>query len=663
MEQRVPEARAVPVSVRSFLTLATILLAVAALYWAQLVLIPLALAMLLVFILSPAVTALQRRRVPRVAAVLLVVTAAFMVLAGIGLATVLQIRSLAQELPRRKNQIAAKISGLLGSGKGTFLESLETSIQDISNQVLNNRQEAQRATVPPDRSQPELIGGLAGTGTGPFPGDLPWGGLYDHSQEMAAHAASNGPKEVIPVQIEQSSLTQLGQAMGPAAEFLATSVMVVVLVIFMLIRREDLRNRMVRLFGRGSVIVTTRAIDEAAQRISRYLMMQLLINSGFGLAICLGLWLFGVPHAFLWGLLCGMLRFVPYVGTWLGAALLLVYTVAISDGWSEPLLVFGLFLVIELTTANALEPLLFGHSTGISSVALLVAAAFWTWLWGPIGLVLSTPITACLVVLGKYVPQLEFFNVLLGDEPVLDAEVSYYQRLLAHDQDEATELVEKHLQGKPLQTVYDEVLLPALILAKRDRERGELSPEDEHFILQATRDVLTDLVLPQQKLRLVATQGDPHPEADAEQILIFGCPARKAEDELALEMLQQLLASSRCQVELLSAQTLSGELVTRVEKEQPALVCLAALPPGGLSMTRYLCKRLRAHFPNLKIVVGCWGHEVSLPQMRERLLAVGANAVGATLLETQNQIVPLVQAARHQQVPPAESALEPAGRA
>jgi predicted PurR-regulated permease PerM len=602
----VPEVRTPVSSYRPLVILASTIVIVAALYFAQKILVPLALALLLAFVLGPAVKGLQRYGLGRVPSVIVTVVFAFLVLGAIGLAITYQLRGLARELPSRQKQIADKISNLLEAGHGTLLDQVNGTINTIWKDVTTRRQ-------------------------------------------LEAEEASNAP---IPVQIESPGYSRILQALAPVAEGLATAGLVVVLLIFMLIRREDLRNRLVRLIGHGRLVVTTRAMDEAGNRISRYLLTSLLINSAIGVTLGIGLVLIGVPYALVWGFLVGVLRFVPYVGTWLAASLLLGFSVAFFDGWTQPLLVFGLFVVVEALTFSVLEPLLFGHNTGISSVALLVAAAFWTWLWGPIGLILATPITACLVVLGKYVPQLEFFSILLGDEEVLDAEVTYYQRLLAHDQDEATDLVEAHLQNGSADTVYDEVLLPALVLAKQDRERGELAPEDEEFILQATRDVLDDLISPQQQIHRIATAGVPDQKKDQEpRLLLFSCAARDAEDELAARMFQQLMEASGFQVELLSAQTLSGELVSRVEQERPALICIAALPPGGLALTRYFCKRLGLHFPDLKIVVGRWGLTENIERTRERLLSAGAAGVAATLLESRNQVVPLVQYLPHLRTP------------
>jgi hypothetical protein len=266
-----------------------------------------------------------------------------------------------------------------------------------------------------------------------------------------------------------------------------------VLVIFMLLKREDLRNRLLRLVGHGRLTVTTKAVDDAGQRISRFLLMQALINGTFGLSLAVGLFLIGVEYAFLWGFLAAILRYIPYLGTWIAAILPITLSLAMFEGWLQPLLVMALFLVIELICNNVLEPRLFGRSMGVSEVALLVVAAFWAFLWGPIGLVLSNPLTVCLVVLGKYVPQLEFFDVLLGDEPALDADVSFYQRLLARDQDEATEIVLTHVQTLGPEQVYDALLVKALCHVRRDREQDQLTDFDEEFILRATGEIVEDL--------------------------------------------------------------------------------------------------------------------------------------------------------------------------
>jgi predicted PurR-regulated permease PerM len=454
---------------------------------------------------------------------------------------------------------------------------------------------------------------------------------------------SSNEQKIQVVRVAQSPFSQVISAAGPAAEFLGTSALVLVLVTFMLIKREDLRNRMIRLLGHGRLIVTTRAFNEAGDRISSYLIMQVLVNTLFGIVIMAGLALLGIRYAPLWGVICGLLRFIPYLGTWLGAALMEAFTIAVSEGWRDPILAFALFLVLEILVANVLEPLLFGHSTGVLPVALLVAAAFWLFMWGPVGLILSTPMTVCLVVLGKYVPQLEFFDVLLSDEPVLDPEVSYYQRLLAHDQDEAAELVEQHMIQKPVETVYEEVLLPTLALAKRDVGRGDLSREDADYILETTRDVLRNIVQPQMPNKKPVE--DEMKRDFLKPVLILGCPATDETDELALEMFQQFMPSSCCEFMILSSHTLAAEVPAKIEELNPALVLIASIPPGGLAQIRYLCKRLRARYAKLKILVGRWAASEEGDRVRERLKAAGADDVAFSFADCQAQIVPLIQVA------------------
>ena len=320
-----------------------------------------------------------------------------------------------------------------------------------------------------------------------------------------------------------------------------------------------------------------------------------------------------------------------------------VFSLAIFPGWLQPLLVAGLFVTLELLSNLVMEPLLYRQSAGASQVALLAAAVFWTWLWGPIGLMLATPLTVCLVVLGKHIPDMEFITVLLADQPAMDPDVSYYQRLLAMDSGEATEIVDEYLTTHPLEAAYDDVILPALTRAKRDRQRGRLSDDDEQSIWQATRDVIEELGTEHAQGTVASQEGSPGPGDDAagalRKVRIIGCPARDEADALALVMLQQLLDPARWELEIASSHLLVSEALFLVETQAPAMVCIGALPSGGLAAhTRYLCKRLRARFPDLKILVGRWGVEQSVEEVRDLLRASGADRVGTTLVETREQI-------------------------
>jgi predicted PurR-regulated permease PerM len=586
----VAETPSSPNGYRPFLVFLTLVLVTAALYLAQQVLIPVALAVLLAFVLSPVVSWLQRRGLPRTLAVAAAVLFAFAVLMAVGLTITWQLESLARELPQYETNITDKVRAGQEATRGTFLENFQNFIQHVSQELREGQSAA------PDEGRPPAA----------------------------------APKEPF------IGLPQVQAIASPAIELTASAVLAVVLVIFMLAGREDLRNRVVRLVGPGQLVSTTRAIDDSARRLSRYLLMQACTNAVVGVALTVGLWLMGVPYFLLWGFLAFALRFIPYAGTWSVAVLLAVFCFAVSPGWWQPLAAFGYFAAVEIVMSQVIEPLLFGHTTGVSPVALVIAIAFWTWLWGPVGLMLSIPLTTCLAVLGKYLPQMELFDVLLGDEPVLDEPTRYYQRLLARDQDEATDLAEAYLREHGLATTLDRLLLPALVWAKRDHERGELPLEDQQFVFEVTRSILEDL----------ADREAPAERAPGRaRVTVFGCPARDKADELALEMFRQLVAASGCRVEPLSAKTLMAEVVGRVRKEGPALVCIAAVPPGGLAQALYLTKRLRRQFPALKILLGLWGQEDMPARVVERLQRAGADQVAMTLQESRNQLVPLVQTA------------------
>jgi predicted PurR-regulated permease PerM/CheY-like chemotaxis protein len=580
---------------RTFFGLATVLLVVAILYWGKSVLMPLALAALLAFVLTPAVTWLERHRLRRLPAVLVVIVLVGAVLAGLGYFLTVQVGQLANELPQHTHTIKAKVEAIRQGSSGT-LSRLVGMFNEITGTVQQVDQEAGRAE--------------AATGAAPGP-SLHW-------------------------------LTDVG---GFAADFLAQAALVVVLVVFMLSKREDLRDRLIRLFGGGHLTATTRALDEAGSRISRYLLLLVLVNAGYGTVLSIGLFFIGVPFALLWGFLVATLRFIPYVGVWIGAVFPLLLSAATSAGWTPPLLVLGVIVVLELFVGNVLEPILYGRSMGVSEVALLVTAAFWAWLWGPVGLVLAVPMTVCVAVLGKYVPQLKFFEILLRDEPVLSLPVRYYQRLLAHDADEAGDMIEEYLKTNPWDTVFDTILLPALALARRDAERGELAADELDPLYETTREVLDDLVFRQQQISKLASVPVGEKPVERPTVAALGFPAHDAGDELALHMLGQLLEPAHCRLEVASPKSLTAEVLHRACEEQPPFVVIAALPPGGLARSRHICKRLRADCPNMKIYVIRWGQDEDAERVRESLRQAGADGVVTTLEEARAQLVPLVQVA------------------
>jgi predicted PurR-regulated permease PerM len=571
--------------------LASLTLITASLYWAKAVLIPVALAIQLAFLLSPVVQGVRRFGVGRVPAVLLVVVVVFVCLGGLSWTIFQQMAQLIDDLPRYEDNIKRKITDVRGAGKGSLLEKAQTAAKEVTEELEKSEQGSAEKPVPVVVQAP-------------------------------------------------SALWQLPTLLEP----LATAGLVLVLVIFILLERGDLRNRVIRLVGYRRLTLTTRALDEAGRRISRYLLMQSLLNGSFGIAVGCGLWLIGLPHALLWGVLAAVLRFIPYVGPTIAALLPMVLSLAVFPGWNEPLMVMGLIVLLELAANMIMEPVLYGRTIGVSTVALMIAIAFWTWLWGPVGLLLATPLTVSLAVLGRYVPQLEFLGVLLSDEPVLETHTSYYQRLVAQDQDEAVELVEAYFRDHPIAEVYEAVLVPALYAAKKDQARGSLTVDEMFFMVQTTREIVENLSLhPPSSLWSDPAAADTLPlDTDASplpKVLLVFCPVHDPADELVLLMLQHLLDPRHYDIELLHPTMLASEVVTLVEQQGVGLVCLGTLAPGGLAQTRYLCLRLRTRLPELKIVVGRWGFSGRGEESWEMLHEAGADIVATTLHETCIQLM------------------------
>lgn len=565
-------------SVKPWVTFAGCVLVIVVLYWAQAVLVPIALAVLLTFVLTPPVTWLERW-IGRVAAVLAVVAMVFTVLGVAGWGVSRQIDYLAQDLPRYRTNILEKIKDVRVFGRGGSVEKLQATYEDIRTDL--EKEEAPRGTA----ARPVVVTSEQVAG---FPG-FAW-------------------------------LTPL---VGP----LGTAGLVLVLVIFMLLERRALRDRMIGLLGQGRLASTTKAFDEAGTRVSRQLLMQSLVSVIYGVVAWVGLYLLSVPYPFVWAMLGAVLRFVPYVGPVLGAGAPILVSLAALEGWMGPLSVMGLYLVLELFTNLVLETVLYAGAAGVSQVALLVSVAFWTWLWGPLGLLMATPLTVCLVVIGKRVPGLEFVGMLMADSPALAPEYGYYQRLLARDQGEAADIIEGYLKGETPRSVFDALLLPALNYAERDRLDGTLSEDEEASIVEATRELLAD----------AAEYLEQHAPAPAERqapLAVLGCAINGPADEVALEMLGHVSDDLPLEIEIVVARPRASELIALVRKSGAAVVCLADLPPSVPSKTRYLVKRLRAAMPELDIVVGRWAPPELADDSTQALRDAGATFVGSTLLET-----------------------------
>jgi len=518
------------------------------------VIVPVALALFIAFVLNPAVYALERR-VPRVLAIGLVLTFALAIAGGFAYVLTAEVRDIAAQVPRYSASIKGKLA--------TLRLTRTSAIADIQKTVDTANRELDKQASPP----------------------------YGASIEPSGSRSNAQPVVVVPG--EPTDVERLRAILTPVVEPLLEAGVVVVLVIFMLMQREDLRNRVIRTVGKGRVTLTTRTLDEAGRRISRFLFTQSLINAAFGVVVTAGLFAIGVQYAVLWGVAAAFLRFVPFLGALLATAMPAVVAAVQFEGWWPVLYTVVLFVGVDLLVANVVEPVLIGRHTGVSSLALLVSALFWTWLWGPVGLLLSTPITVCLAVLGKHVPQLELLGVVLGDEAALEPEITVYQRLLAGDEDEANEIVETALGASTLAQVLDDVLLPALSRAARDRAADDITESDHAAVLHAIEDIFH---------RLDETATDAAGDTAAMAVVI-GVPARNPIDELVVAMLASLLDGTRYRMQIASTVTLVSDLAAAVDDAGAGVVCIVALPPGGLTHARYLCKRLRTRFPRRSIIL------------------------------------------------------------
>ena len=577
------------------------------LVWARPILIPIALAVLLTFLLNPPVRLLQRRGLGRVGSVVLAVSTAGLILLSVGWLMAREIAGVLTEFPQYTANIKEKVQTLRGLGSGQLIGQFETMIDEISQEFR----------------QPS-----AGTTS-----VLDDGSVF--VRPPAESSAQAGPSRPEPL-----PWILLTGYLGSAMEVLGTLAFMLVVLVFFLLGREGLRDRIVLLAGKARLAFTSKALEDITERISRYLTMVALLNGGYGILMTIGMYALQVPYALLWGVLAGGLRFIPYIGPWVGAIFPMAMSLATSEGWALSLAVLGYIVVLDLISNNVIEPLAFGHSTGVSPTALIISAAFWLYLWGPIGLVLSAPIAVCLVVLGKNIPTLSFLNLLLGDGPALHANVGLYQRLMLGDQHEASELIFNRMKTSPAEEVYDALLIPSLNYTRRDVFRDFLTEEDQRMILEEMRKSLlqVDGVLrPPTADDQDSTPEDPPAISSSavNPLTVLGCPARDDTDDVGLEMLRQLLPPDRWCLDVSAEETLASELVARIRKDPPAAICIASLPPGGMSHARYLCKRLREASPEIQIIVGRWGPNRVSKIDRERLVRAGASFVTTTLLETR----------------------------
>ena len=679
-------ARAVnPTKTSRFVLLASVCVVVAALYFAQDVLIPLALSILLTFLFTPLVNRLERWRVPRAAAVVLVVVIAFGAFALLGYVVGRQVIELANNVDQYKENIEAKIDRLRPNPEGGMIDKLSDAADDMKAK-LEGPATTQAAGSPAAAvTQPaEAVAEEIARRT-----DTPRT-ITESSKGLVPNPATQPTREnpvpVAVVQPQPSPMQTLGRYLGLVLGPLGTAGIVIVFVIFMLLQREDLRNRLIRLVGYGQLTLTTQALDDAAGRISRYLVAQAIVNGTYGAAIALGLWLIGkfvgrseppFPNVILWGLLCCILRFIPYIGPWIAAAFPLVISLAVYRGFNVFVATAVMFVVIELLSNNIMEPLLYGSSTGMSAVAVLVSAVFWTWLWGPIGLLLATPLTVCLVVLGKYVPTLQFLDIMLGDEPVLAPHERLYQRWLALDHEEAADLVHEFFAERALEDVYDAILIPALYLAEQDRHKNRLDEQRWKMIRQSMRDLIDELG-DDYRLRFAqtgastasppsakngdsaaaaaaaspaaaTTSGDPiapgtrRPLQKDCTVNVVILPAHDEADEIIALMLEQVLEFNNYCAYASSQTKLVAEMIETVQKKHAHAVCVSALPPAAVTHSRYLCKRLHQRMPELNMVVGLWAWPGDLRKAKDRVACESSVNLVTTIRQAVDELEQLTQ--------------------
>ncbi|WP_169976793.1 AI-2E family transporter [Tautonia rosea] len=598
-----------------------ILAVIAFMYLAAEVLRPLALAVLFSMVLAPLASWLERRGIPRAVATGASVLVVLGALGGLGSMVFMQFGDLAEEVVAQSDEIKVKVRSLFQGQSPSAVGQVGQVVEEVTREVMEETPETD-GDEPPNEiilSQSPASPGLT----------LP---------ETSRSTLQGDP--IIPVEvvdrpsIQDRFRTAVGPLLGPAAIFF----LVLILTLFILLTRDNLNARLIQVIGTSHVSLTTRTLEEAGQRISRYLTIFSLYNAACGAILGLGLYLIGIPYAVLWGFLAAVLRFIPYVGPWTAFALPLAYSVTlgeVGDGWKEPLLVIALFGTLEIISNSILEPIIYGRTAGITAVGLLVMAMFWTWLWGPIGLLLSTPLTVCLAVLGKYVPALNVFATMLGEDVVLERHAHYYQRLLAHDSDTAFEVVETALEdGFTLERIFDEILIPALSRAESDLARSVIEESDEHVIWTTTRTILDDLEAREED----NVQADLIRPKHRKTGKVLGIASGNEADTMVLRMVQISLRPLGIPVEIVDASASPLEASEHLSGSKNQIVLLSYLPPVGLTSARYLVRRIKALDPKLPLWAGRWGAESSGEKARNRLTKMGADRIVFRVAEVKEHL-------------------------
>lgn len=577
-----------------FYGLATVLMIVGLLYFGKPVLMPTALSIMLAFTLTPLVEILERWKLGRTPAVLF---ASFFAFASIGLATwalATQFKHLAVDLPNHTSEVKKKISALQIQDGSTL-----SRLTDMFKEIFP---ETEVAVIPKD-------------------GD------------------ANAPPAIVIKQEAGTPFSSASEMIRPVVEPLATAALVVVLVMFLLLRREDVRFRLISLMGDSALTGTTRLMSDTANRVSKYLLHLLLVNALFGLWFGVGLYFLEVPYALLWGFLTLCLRFIPFLGSPASVLFPLLISIATSQGWTQPIWVIVFFSISELVTANVIEPILFGKTTGLTPIALLVAALFWAWIWGPVGLLLSTPLTVCLVVLGQHLPHLRSLKVLLAEQPILDARLQYFQRLLAKDLTGGRRVLTEYAKEFGSERTYDEVLLPALIWTCRERSRDSISSNEEKTILESTKTSIVSL-LPTKEENPIGSQDAV--VTTYQGFNAYGYPVHHESEVIALCMLGQLIGDSYSMA-IGSVKELPSKVISKIEKEKPNVVVLCVMPPGGLPQLKYMCSEIHARCEETQIIVAYFGKITAYDSLLVKLRSAGASYLTTSLSQTFQQISTLAK--------------------
>jgi predicted PurR-regulated permease PerM len=556
---------------------------IAAMYFAREVLIPVALAGILSFMLAPLVRMLQKIRLPRLISVLIVVGLAFAGIFALGKTLVTEVERLAQDLPTYQATIEKKIQVIRGGDARTgTLERARVVLSQLNKELSGEHK-------PSEAAQPTDLG-------------------------------SNEPT-LIPVEVHEppgSPLATVAALINPLLGPLATTTLIVVFVIFMLIQQQDLRDRLIRLVGSTDIAHTTAALDDGARRLSRFFLTQLSINAGFGTAIGLGLWAIGIPSAFVWGVLAGILRFVPFVGPVLGIIFPLALALSVGTGWSMALWTIGLFVALEGVTGQVIEPIFHGRSTGLTPIAIIMAATFWAWLWGPVGLVLATPLTVVLVVLGRHVEALNFFEILLGDEPALSDSEVFYHRMLSNDPLEVVEHAKAFMAEHSLSRYYDQVARPALALAHKDIARGALDDEKVETFTAAVESLFADIVLEYSDLNKDAVQTETEeprlpvlspddlvgPWRSEAPLVSIGTHSRL--DGAAASMVATLATAHGVGARVQAPGAFAAAKLTNLDLSTAALICLSYFDFKTTARVRYAARRAKSRAPEAKLMLGLW---------------------------------------------------------